>query len=414
MMSKSVISLSSLVAVALMTASTIGCSKPTHKGQKTFDKDLIGYWAPSPKEGTSPEQDSGVEDYSDVAQVTRIDPNGDVFVFDEEKRSFNKIGVVQADGSILFAPEVSKNESGPVSFVLTKIDIDNIMVVGAGPESSVPGSEEPVGSQKIVKKEIYFKRFTQNQQDEFNKALAAGIQTNNPTSPGTVSGPSAATPPGACDVDFVGYWVLQSPYNGYLDFSPGSEIPDEARVLRVDQNGQVFMIAAADAIEDGAPPSEVNVGVVQANGEILLTPEFLELTPVGLMVLMKDQIGQVQIRIVKAQLDSEGERTGRLDDEFQVEDLARVTEDQFKKAVETRTKKSIPVVEAVVEPEAPAAAEGEPTQQKAAVVAQEEVSQLAGNEGLEPSPRIPTNEWVEIDPRTWEAHFAIPNPVLLQ
>lgn len=66
MMSKSILSLSSFVAVALMTASTIGCSKPTHKGQKTFDKDLVGYWAPSPKDVDSPEKASGVEDYSDV------------------------------------------------------------------------------------------------------------------------------------------------------------------------------------------------------------------------------------------------------------------------------------------------------------------------------------------------------------
>ncbi len=261
MMSKSVISLSSLVAVALMTASTIGCSKPTHKGQKTFDKDLIGYWAPSPKEGTSPEQDSGAGG-SDMPPVIQIDSKGDVLGFDEAERKFFKIGVLQANGSVLLTPEASNSESGPVSFVLSKIDVDNIKAVGTGPESSESGSGESVGGQKIVKKEFYFKRFTQSQQDEFNKALAAGIQTNNPTSPGTVSGPSDAA---------------------------GSSVQTEGPVSGAEEDP-----AAADVVEE------------------------------------------------------------------------------------------------------------------------EKESQLAGNEGLEPSPRIPTNEWVEIDPRTWEAHFAIPNPVLLQ
>jgi hypothetical protein len=412
MMSKSILSLSSLVAVALMTASTIGCSKPTHKGQKTFDKDLVGYWAPSPKDVDSPEKASGVEDYSDVGQVTRIDPNGDVFVFDEEKRSFNKIGVVQADGSILLTPEVSKNESGPVSFVLTKIDIDNIKVVESGPESSGSGSGEPVGNQKMVKKDIYFKRFTQNQQDEFNKALAAGTQINNPTtSPGTVGGPSAATP-GAFDVDFVGYWVALMPYENPYKIQSGDEISDgPPPIVRVDQNGQVFMIAAADAIENGAQPSEVNVGVVQANGEIRLTPEFSRISSVGLMVLIKDPAGQVHVRVVKAQLDSSGATTGSLQDEFEDWELIKLTEDQFKESVERRTKKSKAVQAA--EPDAAAATEVEPPQQEAAGL---EEPQVAGNQELEePSPRIPTNELVEIDPITWEASFRQPvNPALLQ
>ncbi len=411
MMSKSIISLSSLVAVALMAASTIGCSKSTHKGQRTFDKDLIGYWAPSPKDVDSPEKASGAEDYSNVAQVTRIDPNGDVFVFDEEKGSINKIGVVQADGSILLTPEVSNSEFGTVSFVLTKIDIDNIKVVGTGPVSSVPGSGEPVGNQKLVKKDIYFfKRFTQSQQEEFNKALAAGTQRKSPPSSGTVGGPSAATP-GAFDVDFVGYWVALMSYETPYKIQSGAEISDgPPPIVRVDQNGQVFMIAAADAIENGAQPSEVNVGVVQANGEIRLTPEFSRISSVGLMVLIKDPAGQVHVRVVKAQLDSSGATTGSLQDEFEDWELIKLTEDQFKESVERRTKKSKAVQAA--EPDAATATEVEPPQQEAAGL---EEPQVAGNQELEePSPRIPTNEWVEIDPRTWEAHFAIPNPVLLQ
>jgi hypothetical protein len=259
---------------------------------------------------------------------------------------------------------------------------------------------------------IYFKRFTQNQQDEFNKALAAGTQINNPTtSPGTVGGPSAATP-GAFDVDFVGYWVALMPYENPYKIQSGDEISDgPPPIVRVDQNGQVFMIAAADAIENGAQPSEVNVGVVQANGEIRLTPEFSRISSVGLMVLIKDPAGQVHVRVVKAQLDSSGATTGSLQDEFEDWELIKLTEDQFKESVERRTKKSKAVQAA--EPDAAAATEVEPPQQEAAGL---EEPQVAGNQELEePSPRIPTNELVEIDPITWEASFRQPvNPALLQ
>lgn len=186
MTSKSIMSLSSLMALALMTASTIGCSKPVHKGEKTFDKDLVGYWAPSSEQASS-------AGGSDVPPVIRIDSNGDLFFFNEEKGEFKKIGVIQADGAVVFSPGVLiSNGSGPTSVVLAKIDINSIKAVGTGPESSESGSGEPVGNQKMVKDEIYFKRFTPSQKDEFDKALAARTQKKNPTSTdtGTVSGPS--------------------------------------------------------------------------------------------------------------------------------------------------------------------------------------------------------------------------------
>lgn len=314
---------------------------------------------------------------------------------------------MQADGSILLTPEVSKNESGPVSFVLTKIDIDNIKVVESGPESSGSGSGEPVGNQKMVKKDIYFKRFTQNQQDEFNKALAAGTQINNPTtSPCTVGGPSAATP-GAFDVDFVGYWVALMPYENPYKIQSGDEISDAAPIFRVDQNGQVFIYQASDDVHEGAKPpfeEDKSIGVVQGSGEILLTPEFSRISSVGLMVLIKDPAGQVHVRLVKAQLDSDGATAGNLQDEFENLKLIKLTEDQFKKAIEKRTKKSITGAEAVEEPAEVVAADKEDSQ-----------VEVADNEGLEPSPRIPTNELVEIDPITWESSFRQPvNPALLQ
>lgn len=410
MMNGNVLSLSSLVAVALMTASTIGCGKSTaRKAQKTFDKDLVGYWAPSPKDGNSSDRTSGVEDVTELAKVTRIDPNGDVFVFEEEKRNFNKVGVVQADGSIFPTPEVSQNESGPVSFVLTKIDINNIKVARTGPASE----------------EIYFKRFTQSQQDEFNKVLAAGTQANNPASPGAVGGPSAAVP-GAFDANFVGYWAALNPNENPYKIQSGDEISDDTPIFRVDQNGQVFILASAVDNENGAQPSEVNVGVVQSNGMINLTPEYSRISSVGLMVLIKDLNGQVHVRMIEAQRDSSEVETGKLQDEFEQLELLKLTEEQFNNAVEKRIKKS-KTVQAAEQPESVAAAVEEEPQLEAAKseepppqlevakseespqeeVAQSEEPQVSGNEELEPSPRIPTNDWVRVDPKTWEAYFPI-------
>lgn len=397
MTSRSITSLGFFLAVALMTASTIGCSKPVHKGQKTFDKDLIGYWAPAPKDGNSPEQDSGAGG-SDVPPVIQIDSKGDVLGFDEAEGKFFKIGVLQADGSVLLTPEASNSESGPGSFVISKIDIDNIKAVGTGPESSESGSGKPVGNRKLVEKEFYFKRLTQSQQDEFNKALAAKTQINNPTSIVTVGGPNAASP-GAFDVDFVGHWVALSPYENPYQIQSGDEISDVAPIFRVDQNGHVFVYQAANDVHDGAKPpfdEDKSIGVVQASGKILLTPEFSRISSIHLMVLIKDRAGQVHLRLVNAQLDSDGATAGRPQDEFEDLKLIKLTEDQFKTAVEKRTKKSTVGGETAEEPAEVVAADEEDSQVEA-----------ADNEELEPSPRIPAIEGIEIDPITWEARAAI-------
>lgn len=399
MAGKSILRLSTMMVAALVAISVIGCSKSAHKdkGQKTFDKDLVGYWAPAPKDGNSPEQDSGAEG-SDVPRVIQIDPNGDVFGFDEVDRKFVKIGVIQANGAILFSPEVSKNnESVPISFVLSKIDINSIKAVGTGPESSESGSGKPVGNQKSVEKEFYFKRLTQSQQDEFNKALAAKTQTNDPSSTGVMGASIAAT--GTCDVDFVGHWVALSPYENPYQIQSGAEISDDAPIFRVDQNGQVFVYQAADDIHEGAKPpfdEDRSIGVVQASGEILLTPEFSKISSIHLMVLIKDRAGQVHLRLVNAQLDSDGATAGRPQDESEDLKLIKLTEDQFKKAVEKRTKKITVGGETAEEPAEVVAADEEDSQVES-----------ADNEELEPSPRIPTIEGIEIDPITWEARAAI-------
>ncbi|MBK7843259.1 MAG: hypothetical protein IPJ71_06110 [Bdellovibrionales bacterium] len=411
MAGKSILRLGPIVAAALAAVSVIGCSKSVHKdkGQKTFDKDLVGYWAPAPKEGTSPEQASDAEDDSDVPPVVRIDSNGDLFQFNGDTDEFQKFGVVQADGAVLLTPEVLKsNESGPISVVLAKIDINSIKAVETGPESSWSNSgEPPVGSQKKVEKEFYYKRFTPGQLDEFKAALAARTQAMNPKNTGTVDGPSSATAaPGAFDMDFVGYWVVVNPYEAPYEILSGSEISDEAPLFRIDQNGQFFVYESSVDAHHGIKPlsgEDKSIGVVQKNGEIFLKPEFSWTNSVGLMVLIKDDSGEIQIRFVKSQLDSNGAKTGRLDNEFQVQPLKRLSEDQFNKAVEKRTKKS--------------AVGGETAEEPAEVVAvDEEDSQVesAGNEELEPPPRIPTTEWIEIDPKTWEARVAMPDFVFLR